>query len=216
MAIMAIILAFGDSITYGAWDIKNSGWAALMRAFLDDKQQKDPNLYYLFYNLGISGDTTQGLAKRFDIETEVRQRQDREEEIIFIFAFGANDSTLQKSTNEFRVSKHDFQKNLEDTLDGAAKISKKILILNITPVLEETYNAMSFAKGKERFNIHIEEYNDIIRTIAKSKNTPLVDVYSRYVKAGPEKLFSEDGLHPNEAGHQIIFEAVLPELETLL
>ena len=126
---MAVIYAFGDSVTYGAWDVEKSGWATRLRVFLDEKQQKDPSLYYLLYNLGIPGETTEGLVKRFDHETQARRRGD--EEVIFIFAFGANDNAYLVSKERFRISKEEYISNLNTVITKARVISPKILILNI-------------------------------------------------------------------------------------
>jgi lysophospholipase L1-like esterase len=43
---MAQIFCFGDSITYGAWDVATSGWAQKLRAYLDKKQEEDDRLYF--------------------------------------------------------------------------------------------------------------------------------------------------------------------------
>ena len=209
---MAVIYAFGDSITYGAWDIEKSGWAARLRVFLDEKQQKDPSFYGLFYNLGIPGETTEGLIKRFVQETQARGRGG--EEAIFIFAFGANDNAYLVSKERFRVPKETYISNLDEVITKAQVISPKIILLNITPVIDEA-NALP-RNDKVRANSYVKEYNEALGTFAKEKGLPLVDVYSVFMNAGYESLFDEDGLHPNAEGHRLIFKAVKPVIEKLL
>ena len=209
---MAVIYAFGDSITYGAWDIEKSGWATRLRVFLDEKQQKDPSLYYLLYNLGIPGETTEGLVARFADETEARGRGNQE--VIFIFAFGANDNAYLVSKERFRVPKETYISNLDDVITKAQAISSKIMLLNITPVIDEA-NALP-RNDKVRANSYVKEYNEALEIFAKEKGLPLVDVYSVFMDAGYESLFDEDGLHPNAEGHQLIFKAVKPVIEKLL
>ncbi len=209
---MAVIYAFGDSVTYGAWDVEKSGWATRLRVFLDEKQQKDPSLYYLLYNLGIPGETTEGLVKRFDHETQARRRGD--EEVIFIFAFGANDNAYLVSKERFRISKEEYISNLNTVITKARVISPKILILNITPVIDEA-NALP-RNDKVRSNKYVTEYNEALEIFAKEKDVTLVDVYSVFMKAGYESLFDEDGLHPNTEGHQLIFKAVKSVVEKML
>ena len=132
---MANILAFGDSITYGAWDAEQSGWTARLRRYLDQRTEKDPHFYSLVYNLGISGETTDGLIERFMRETEVRRKND-DEDIVFIFAYGANDAKMIPSRKKFGSGLDCFARNVETVLGMAKRFSSKIILLNITPVVD--------------------------------------------------------------------------------
>jgi len=211
---MAVIYAFGDSITYGAWGIKNSGWAAQLRRFLDEKQAKDPDFYALFYNLGISGETTNGLIKRFDPELNARKRDGDEGEAIFIFAFGANDAAYLDETKEFRVSIESFRSNLDSVISKATLVSPKIIVLNILPVTEEIHSKPRY--GKIRLNSYMEKYNAVIAEVAKNNNAQFIDVYSVFQKSDLGDYLSDDGLHPNDKGHEVIFEMVKGALEKML
>ncbi|MBU6427091.1 SGNH/GDSL hydrolase family protein [Patescibacteria group bacterium] len=209
---MAVIYAFGDSITYGAWDIKNSGWATRLRAYLDDIQEKNPNYYGLFYNLGIPGETTDGLVKRFENETNAREREG--EEAVFIFAFGANDAAFLAAQNKFRVSKEDFWTNLETVIKKALDISKNILIVNILPVIEVMNRDRN---GKTRSNKYMEEYNQVLKQLADQFGLRFVDAYSLFIETGHEKLFiQDDGLHPNDKGHELMFNAIRPVVQEMI
>jgi lysophospholipase L1-like esterase len=210
---MAIIYSFGDSITYGAWDVERSGWAARLRQYLDDLQEKNPDYYCLFYNLGIPGETTDGLVKRFENETNARKSE--REEPVFIFAYGANDSAIHSVENKFRVSREAFKDNLKQTIKKASAFSEKILLVNIIPV-DEKKNGVP-GKKIVRLNKYMEEYNMVLRELADQFKLPLVDVYSIFMKAGHEKLLNvDDGLHPNAEGHQIMFEAIKPVVQKML
>ncbi len=210
---MAIIYAFGDSITYGAWDIKKSGWATQLRQFLDDLQEKNPDYYCLFYNLGIPGETTDGLVKRFENELTAREREG--EEAVFIFAFGANDAAYLSNEKSLRVSKEDFKINLEKVIKKATVISKKILIVNILPVIEKMNSTPR--NGKIRLNKYMDEYNYVLREMADQFKVRLIDVNSVFMKVGHENLFiKDDGLHPNDEGHRIMFETIKPIVQELI
>ncbi|MEI7620781.1 MAG: GDSL-type esterase/lipase family protein, partial [Candidatus Falkowbacteria bacterium] len=189
---MAQIFCFGDSITYGAWDVDSSGWANQLRAYLDRKQLENDSLYFLTYNLGVPGENTNGLANRFLSETKARIKEERPEDNIFIFAYGANDSTIISSQNKFRIGVEDFKKNLESVIDQAKKLGSKIIILNITPVNEEL-TANPINKDKSRLNKYIEIYNEVIKEIAISNDIYLVDVNSAFMSGDYKSLFCEDG-----------------------
>jgi lysophospholipase L1-like esterase len=58
-SIIETICVFGDSITWGAYDPERGGWVNRLRNDLEKKEIES-------YNLGISGDTTADLLKRFN------------------------------------------------------------------------------------------------------------------------------------------------------
>ena len=212
---MAQIFCFGDSITYGAWDVDNSGWANQLRAYLDRKQLEDDDLYFLTYNLGIPGETTTGLVGRFLSETKVRIREERPEENIFILAYGANDSAVVLNQDNFRVDIEDFKKNLENVINQAKKFGSKIVIVNITPVDEElTANPVNM--NKSRLNQNIQTYNEAIKELVDNNNLYLVDVNSAFMSFDHRSLFCEDGLHLNESGHKIIFDELLKVMKPII
>jgi len=212
---MAQIFCFGDSITYGAWDVASSGWAQKLRIYLDKKQKEDSNLYFLTYNLGIPGETTDDLVSRFLSETKARIREEKQEENVFIFAYGANDAAIIPSQDKFRVDAEDFKNNLENVVDQARKFDNKIFILNITPVNEE-FAANPANKDKSRLNKYIEVYNKKIKEIADNKDIYFVDVNSAFMNNDYKSLFCEDGLHPNESGHEIIFNELLKVIKPII
>ena len=208
---MAVIYCFGDSITYGAWDIKEGGWANRLRGYLDELQAKDPNLYYLTYNLGIPGENSDGFLKRFETELVARSKGGRGPagpgEAVFIFAFGANDYTFIPSTNEFVVSPEKFTVNMQSAINIAKKTSSKILLLNITPADEEICKR-KYGDRKLRINKNVEKYNRLLKDLADKNDVKLVDVYSAFTSVNYKSLLSEDGLHPNDDGHNLILEKV--------
>ena len=204
---------------YGAWDIKKGGWANQLRGHLDELQAKNPDLYYLTYNLGVPGENSDGFLKRFETELAARAKGGRGPagpgEAIFIFAFGANDYTFIPSKNEFVISPEKFIANMQSAIDIAKKTSSKILFLNITPA-DEAICKKNYGDRKLRTNKNVEMYNSSLSDLAKNNNCQLVDVYSAFVSAGSANLLSEDGLHPNDAGHAVIFEKVKEVLLKLI
>lgn len=79
---MAHYLIFGDSITQGFNDL-TGGWVQRLRESL--------TLDDFVINLGVSGDTSDGLLARFEVELKPRLSTEGESNIILI-AIGSNDS----------------------------------------------------------------------------------------------------------------------------
>mgnify|MGYP001609020083 CR=1 FL=1 len=205
-----VIFAFGDSITYGASDLELGGWANRLRLFFDEEMERNENLEVHFYNLGIPGETTEGFVKRLQSEVEARLRPDFQS--TFIFAYGANDSAFLPEQKKFAVEANKFAGNLNKTITEAKKYSSKVVLLNITPVVEELAETPRENK-KARLNKYIEQYNQKVKEVTQLNSISFVDIYSEFIKQDYKKLLSEDGLHPSTEGHKLIFEMTKGFLE---
>ena len=216
---MAVIYCFGDSITYGAWDIENAGWSTQLRNYLDKIQEKDESKYFLTYNLGIPGETSEGFLVRFETELAARAKAGRGPagpgEAIFIFAFGANDYVYIPSKNAFVVSPEKFKANMQKSIDIAKKSSSKIVLLNITPA-DEAICKKNYGDRKLRLNKNVEDFNKVLADLATDNTCELVDVYNPFISKGMASVLSEDGLHPNEVGHKLIFEIIKTTIDKLI
>ena len=202
---MSRILIFGDSITHGAWDKKKGGWSDCLKSFCMERELGNPELDYSVYNLGISGDNTNDLLKRFEFET--KQRLHKDDEIIFIFAIGINDSQFICSKNNFSVLTDKFQKNIEQLIKFSKKVSLKTVFIGLTPVDEQKTMPIPWSTDKSYKNEYILEYNKIIKAICEKNNIHFIDMLDEFSKIDYKKLL-EDGLHPNSEGHQKMFEIV--------
>src|SRR5476651_375488 len=100
------ILIFGDSITWGAVDEDGGGWAQRIKQYVD-KKTLTPGYASSVYVLGVSGDTTEDLLKRFN--SEVQSRLDDESNLMIVFAIGTNDSYIEIKSQENQVSKETFR-----------------------------------------------------------------------------------------------------------
>ena len=112
-------LFFGDSITYGEYDGVFGGWVDILKRYALQKYNERSNELILF-NLGIGGETTEGLLNRMSHEMKARNSADGN--IIFI-GYGAND--LAKKDGNQLVNPEQFKTNIETAvqeLNGLKKI----------------------------------------------------------------------------------------------
>jgi lysophospholipase L1-like esterase len=85
------ILCFGDSITFGEGDGK--GWTGRIKEWFEGTDSKRR-----VYNLGIPGETSTDLIKRFDSECKARVNPNEASDNYIIFiAIGANDLKYKKN-----------------------------------------------------------------------------------------------------------------------
>jgi len=182
------------------------GWADQLKVFCMKRELENPEFDYSVYNLGISGDNTDDLLERFEFET--KQRLHKEDEIIFIFAIGINDSCFVKSKNIFLTTENNFKKNIQKLIEIAKKYSSKIIFVGLTPVEENKTNPISWSiTGESYKNKYIKRYDNIIKFICEENKIYFVDIFDEFNKIDYKRLL-EDGLHPNSKGHQKMFEVV--------
>ena len=72
------------------------------------------------YNMGISGDTSDDLLKRFSVECAAR------EPTVVIFAIGINDSRYIDDEDHSDVSLEQYEQNLQKLIDGARVYTSEI------------------------------------------------------------------------------------------
>lgn len=191
------ICVFGDSITWGGYDPKNGGWVTSLRNYLESNYDDITT-----YNLGICGEDSSGLRTRFVVESRPRNPD------LIIIAIGANDVKHQPDTS---VSFDKFQDNIEELISQATKITKKIIILGITPVDETLTTPRNKPPYNFRENKDIYACNKILKELAITNKLAFVPIPAEFTSSD-----LADGLHPNTGGHTKIFETVKPIISSLI
>jgi len=195
---MSIICAFGDSITWGAFDTEKGGWVERLKAYLLESDND-------VYNLGVSGDKTPHILERFEIETKTRVEEG--EDVILVFAVGINDSYFIQSKKDFMTPPENFKRNIQEIIERAQKISSKIIFVGLTPVDELKTSPIPWDTDKFFKNENIEKYNEIIRSACRENKVHFIEIFNNWIKSDYRDML-EDGLHPNSEGHKKIFETV--------
>lgn len=209
------VLVFGDSITQGFWDLEG-GWVSRLRRYYDERQVKDlvNNDEPTIFNLGISGDVTLGVLKRLDHETEARKWRWPDEQFAFIFAIGVNDSAIDDGVENSNVNR--YHEELKAMIDKARKFSNRILFIGLTPCEEEVVNSR-IGKDKSLTNKRILEFDETLKNVCTEYKVSYLSIFKPLKNRMDEgRHLFDDGLHPNNEGHQLIFELVRPELDRLL
>ena len=197
-----MILVFGDSITYGAWD-KEGGWVQRLRKFLEEKYPKE----FFVYNLGIPiNETTENILSRIEVELKARTTPGFESENIVIFAIGINDSQFVHSEGRHKVPIDKFKDNIQKLIKIAQKFSSKIIFVGLTPVDERKTTPIPWNTDKSYKNEDIKKYNEIIKMVCNKHGIPFIDLFEDWINDC--KNYLDDGLHPNSEGHKRIFETV--------
>jgi lysophospholipase L1-like esterase len=206
------IIIFGDSITWGAWDPKG-GWAFRLKSHADRiTLQSHFEQYISVHPLGVSGDTSTNLLKR--IEPEYKARHKPDDTNIVILAIGINDSVVSISDKTTRVPLDTFRQNIKLIFERLDKYVDRFYCLGLTSVDESRVYPMRWGQNEGYSNEQIEIYNDALRNICTEKNVAFIDVYNNFI--GKEAKLLEDGVHPNEKGHTLMYENVLTSVNSML
>lgn len=145
---------------------------------------------YKVINGGLSGETTAGGLSRLDWFLE-------DEPYIFVLELGGNDGLRGIQLSETKS-------NLIAIIDKVKSKypSTKIILagMQIPPNMGQEYT---------------EEFKAIYPSVAQEKNVSLIPFLLEGVAGNPE-LNLPDGIHPTEAGHQIVFETIWPFIQELI
>lgn len=205
---MTLFLVFGTSTTYGAWDIEG-GWVQRLRKYLDQKQFNNPDLYYVVYNLGISGDTSEGMLERFEFETKQRLAlRDEGEEVIIMICVGVNDSIYNNKTKKNQVDLNKYASNIEKLIRLAKKYTTKVIFIGNKPIDEKRVDPLPWLEGCSYKKEFVELYDNKIADLCKKNNLLFLDVYHMFIKIKDYSKLLTDGVHPSTEGHKIIYEMI--------
>ena len=197
------IIVFGDSIVRGSADWKNGGWVQLLKSHAE----KATDFYTTVYNLGIGGDSSSDILKRF--EQELMPRLGQANKNIVIISVGTNDSYyFESDENKANISAAQYQKNLKKTIALARKYADNVLFVGLLPVDDARVRFVPWDKEKSYSFKNCRKYNEIAKEACKTGNVPFLDVFDAFSKTNYKRLLA-DGVHPNSAGHKKIFGMVL-------
>ncbi len=202
---MRRIFCFGDSITFGERDTRCGGWVSRLNQRLYSDTGPNYLLKTAAYNLGIGGETTDGLKQRFEQELLARYHKGMASTVLF--QYGLNDMVIHKNKN--RVPLNYFKRNLQVCLDKAQSLGVEIGLIGILPFCE-TLDGKENCYGHLRFSRDVALYNDCLMELAEVYGAAFIDVSSEF---DATSMLMEDGIHPNADGHEIIEHSIYRWLE---
>lgn len=128
---------------------------------------------------------------------------------LVIVDFGINDAAIDPRKNAPRIPLEIFQKNIEYMVTQMQANGSKVLLM--------TPNALN--RGKP-YSDRLLKYADVVRTLSKTYQTGLVDNLKNFLdheaKNGvPLDSLLLDGMHPNDAGHKLMAETIVKEIEKM-
>lgn len=193
---MNTVLVFGDSIVMGLWD-ERGGWPERL---WNGRSR-------IVYNLGVDGETSEDVSRRFLSEAKSRGANKNS---VVIFAVGINDSS--RMNNAHRVDLAKYVSNMEILIDHARHFfTEKVLCVGLAPIDQSKTVPFLLEKTISFFSADQREYDSALKTVCRSKEVRYVPLRNLELK----DHLSEDGVHPLSSGHEMIARRVLGALTKL-
>ena len=181
----------GDSIAHGYHDEYGLGYFARLAQKILSVHSGE----YVFNNMSQSGDNIADATQR-----AIHEVLSRNFDLILV-NIGINDLRRRKDSDlllDFSEGARKMYWN--KLLDILALTKAKIVVLDLTPVIEERYSKQATLV---RYNADVERYNEIIKEICNNRNIAFFSRYDSWKKRELKDLY-KDATHPNAKGHQIM------------
>ena len=218
-----VFSAFGDSITSCYFDsfqgnFPNCGYPLRVRDRLVAAYQRE----FAFYNNGVGGEGTDGGLSRFQLTINAPS-------LSCVDPTGSSTSCLYPAnTSNRQVGLIIILEGVNDLggltpydfIEANLRAMVTIALQNKLPVVMATILPVTSKSGEDRTAQaqRIYEFNPRIAQIAIDFQIPLVDFYSAFVNTPnwENLLITDDGLHPNDQGFELMTDVLLRVILPLL
>lgn len=179
------VVFVGDSFVAGIGDPEGRGWVGRVVA-----AAQAAGTELIAYNLGVGGDTSADVVRRW--RSEVLPRLAAADDGRIVFSFGANDATLERGRP--RVDAGATAANLEHLLERAHGLGLGTFLVGPAPV------------GDEHQHERILELSSRLATVAAAGDVPHVEVAGAMAQSAVWRAEVEagDGAHPAARGYELL------------
>ena len=173
-------------------------------------------------NAGVPGNTTALALQRFQKDV-----LDHNPSLVVI-QFGINDSAVDvwkdPPIKKPRVELPDFLMNMELIIDRIHNQNGEVILMSPQRMswskkTRELYGKPPYVLDDEDgFNVILDTYVAGLRELAVRKNDRFIDINAAYSKHPSgygepySKLLNQDGMHPNDKGHKLVFDLLIEQL----
>jgi lysophospholipase L1-like esterase len=210
---MKQFIILGASYAYGVGG-QSGGWGNLLKNHLHNKMYSEGGEGEKFevFNFAKPGATTQFVL---DTSPDLLTHYCRNKSATIILNIGANDAKAVNSPTNFLTTLPKFSNQLELLLDALIEFSEDIIFAGDCPIDEAKTNPKvnPFDGSNSYFtNSRREELKEITLELCRDKEAHYLQIEVDKNEWIQTCLF-RDGLHPNQKGHQLIFNQLISHLE---
>ncbi len=176
----------GDSIAYGKGD-SFGGWVKRLEYYIFDRYPGSS-----VGNYSLPGATSLGAYELYDSGCGSQKAE------IAVIAIGINDTARS-------MDKEVFRNNMTRLYEKASADSARVAFIGLNGVDENKLNGLNYR------NASIASYDEELKSLSASLGADYISLSGLLTMTD----FSEDGLHPNDFGHEKIFLQVRDYLENI-
>lgn len=230
-----LICAFGDSVMKGIiteTDLYDFGKPKYKIADESFVKRCEKNFGLKIFNFASYGSTTIQGMKYLNRHIDEIQKSD-----YVVFEYGGNDCDYdwkvisENPDNEYRphTTLKDFVFNYIGLIKKVINMKTKPIMMSLPPIDSDRFfnylskglnkeNILKWLKGKTSNLYHWHElYNMEIFKMALHLQVPVIDITSPFLEIkNSSDYFCEDGIHPNEKGHQLIAGTIFQKYSSYL
>ena len=183
---------------------------------------QEKNIPVEVINAGVPGNTTALALQRFQKDV-----LDHNPSLVVI-QFGINDSAVDvwkdPPIKKPRVELPVFLMNMESMIDLIQDQNGEVILMSPQRMswskkTRELYGKPPYVSDDEDgFNVILDTYVAGLRELAVRKNVRFIDINTAYSKHSSDygepysKLLNQDGMHPNDKGHKLVFDLLIEQL----
>ncbi len=211
------VFIFGSSSAYGVGG-SNGGWGDLVKQHLHAKMYGNGGIgeTYEVYNFGKSGAKIEFVKDTFQQQLKDYGRGHR---TIVLLAVGGNNTKAEGEPTNFASTPESYITEMRELLTMLQQHCDGVVMVGSNwPVDESKTNPKTNPLTGDRSyftNARRHMFNTVLKQLCTEINVELVEL-DVDKHAWLESYQYKDGLHPNQAGHQLIFESIKPRLDKLI
>lgn len=208
---MKQIFIFGASIVYGV-GAESLGWADLIKQKLHSHMYRSGGVGERFevYNLAKPGAEIEFVLKHL---LPLHQIYQQSSENLAIFSIGLNNTKAVNTPTNYVSSLQTYQMQMDKLLRLSQDQFNHLICVGYTPI-DETKTNPKFnpISGNISYfnNQRIGKFDQIFNQLCYKFKIPFVDFSQLDRTHWVNNCLYQDGVHPNQTGHQLIFDRVWP------
>lgn len=82
-----------------------------------------------------------------------------------------------------------------------------MIFIGLAPVDESRTDPIPWVPDRSYKDSYIKKYNEMIKVICRENKVYFIEIFNKLMKSDYKKTL-DDGVHPDEKGHQKIFETI--------
>jgi lysophospholipase L1-like esterase len=213
---MTQFFILGDSVAYGV-GAEQAGWADLLKQWLFNRMYSEHGVgeTYELFNFAYPGGGIEFVLGN-QLSQLAKYRRDGSKTVAIVCTGGNNAKAIDTPENVVS-SLEAYEALVVELLQSLQQNADAVIALPSLAVVDESKVSPKISPftGKKSFinNARIAQYNSKFQEVCQTNDVTFV---STSTAGWASTCLYADGLHPNQIGHQRLFEQIKPLAEALL